>query len=210
VKWRVRSARNLLIAVRGPAGGSLGPDWEQLSAEIRSCTRCPLHQHRFQVVIYRGGPNPHVIFVGEAPGATEDRLGLPFVGASGRRLDTAIDRLRLGPTDFGVLNLLKCRPPGNRFVQEAAQACRPYLDRQLALLQPRLIVTLGAHALRAFDPTAPAISMAAGQMRSCNGWKLFPLVHPAAGLHSRRMKERWERDVATLAALLPQRSNQTL
>lgn len=151
-----------------------------------------------------------VVFVGEAPGAMEDRLGLPFVGASGRRLDTAIDQLRLQPNDFGVLNLVKCRPLGNRFVEEAARTCRPYLDRQLDLLRPRLIVTLGAHALQAFDPTAPAITAAAGQMRDWKGRRLFPLVHPAAGLHSRRMKERWEQDVATLAALLPQWSNQTL
>lgn len=209
----MRPAHELPFTVQGPvatAGMMLGPEWERLNDEIRSCTRCPLHQHRTQVVIYRGGPTPVVVFMGEAPGATEDRIGLPFVGASGRRLDIAIDLLHLGPNDFGVLNLVKCRPPGNRFVEATAQACRPYLERQLALLSPRLIVTLGAHALHALDPSAPAISVAAGQLRSCNGWRLFPLVHPAAGLRSRRMKERWEGDVAKLAALLPRWSNQTL
>jgi uracil-DNA glycosylase len=206
----VRELRSMEVGPIVPVGLTSGPAWERLCAEIRACTRCPLHQHRLQVVIYRGGHAPKIVFVGEAPGAMEDRLGLPFVGTSGRRLDAAIDQLRMQPSDFGMLNLLKCHPPANRFVEAAARTCRPYLDRQLDLLRPRLIVTLGAHALQAFDPTAPGITIAAGQMRDWNGRSLFPLVHPAAGLRSRRMKERWERDVATLAALLPQWSNQTL
>jgi uracil-DNA glycosylase len=193
-----------------PIGASFGSEWERLCAEIRTCTRCSLYRHRIQTVIYRGGPSPAVVFVGEAPGALEDRTGIPFVGASGRRLDTAIERMRLAPKDFGVLNLVKCRPPGNRFDEQAARVCRPYLDRQLDLLRPRLIVTLGARALRAFDPEAPPISRAAGTWRTWKGVALFPLVHPAAGLHSRRFRERWERDVATLTALVPPGTNETL
>ena len=189
---------------------SRGPEWDRLCAEIRSCTRCPLHLHRIQTVIYRGGPSPKVVFVGEAPGAMEDRTGIPFVGASGRRLDVAIGRIGLGPEEFGVLNLLKCRPPGNRFDEPAASKCRPFLERQLDWLRPRLVVTLGAYALRAFDPDAPPISKVAGTIRGWKGVALFPLVHPAAGLHSPRFRERWEQDVATLAALIPQWANETL
>jgi uracil-DNA glycosylase len=193
-----------------PVGPSLGPAWDSLCEEIRSCTRCPLHRHRLQTVIYRGGASPKILFVGEAPGASEDRTGVPFVGTSGKRLDRAIERIGLQPEEFGVLNVVKCRPPGNRFSVLAASKCRPYLDRQLALLRPRVIVTLGTHALQAFDPESPPILEAAGIARRWKNLLLFPLVHPAAGLRSHRLRERWERDIKALGALLAQQSNETL
>ena len=152
--------------------------------------------------MYRGGLAPRVVFLGEAPGAAEDRVGLPFVGRSGQKLDAAIDRLGLAPTEFGVLNLLKCRPPGNRFDRRAAETCRSFLDRQLAYLRPRLIVSLGAHALRALDPTAPPILRAAGSPRTGGTVPIFPMLHPAAAMRSRRWSDRWERDLAELGAWL--------
>jgi uracil-DNA glycosylase len=159
--------------------------------------------------VYRGSLAPRVVFVGEAPGVLEDRTGTPFVGRSGRRLDTAIERLGLERSEFGVLNVLKCRPPGNRFDRSAARTCRPYLDRQLALLQPEVVVTLGASALRAFDPRAPPILTVAGRPRPSVAWRLFPLLHPAATLRSRRWAERWERDLAALGAWLGVRRAET-
>src|SRR5271170_6089500 len=105
--------------------------WAELEGEIRGCTRCSLHRSRTNSVIYRGSFAPRVVFVGEAPGATEDRLGVPFVGRSGQRLDAAIAEVDLAPEEFGVLNLVKCRPPKNLFDRSAAVTCRPYLDRQL-------------------------------------------------------------------------------
>jgi len=176
--------------------------WEALSEEIRACRKCPLGAVRQHAVIYRGGVAPRVVFVGEAPGAEEDRTGVPFVGRSGRELDRAIVRLGLSAEDVGVLNLLKCRPPSNRFDRWAAGTCRPYLDRQLELLRPRLLVTLGAHALRALDPNAPPILKTAGQPRALGHGVLFPLLHPAATLRSRAMRRRWDEDVGTLAAYL--------
>ncbi len=184
--------------------------WDRLCEEIRACTRCPLHRHRIQTVIYRGGAAPKIVFVGEAPGAAEDRTGIPFVGASGRRLDQAIERIGLAPEDFGVLNLLKCRPPNNRFDALASRTCRPFLDRQLEWLRPRVIVTLGAYALHAFDSTAPPITRAAGTPRIWMGLALFPLLHPAASLRSSRFRAQWERDIETLRLVLPQWLNQTL
>jgi uracil-DNA glycosylase len=139
-----------------------------------------------------------VVFVGEAPGAEEDRTGRPFVGRSGRILDAAIASLPLRAEEIGVLNVLKCRPPGNRFDVRAARTCRPFLDRQLALLAPEVLVPLGAWALRTLDPEAPPVLRAAGLPRGEPGRRLFPLVHPAASLRSGRLRTRWETDVAAL------------
>jgi len=184
-------------------------EWERLSAEIRSCRKCPLGDLRTHAVVYRGGLRPRVVFVGEAPGAEEDRLGVPFVGRSGRELDRAVAALGLSAEAFGVLNVLKCRPPGNRFDRSAARTCRPYLDRQLALLHPEVVVTLGARALAAIDPTAPAVLEVAGRPRPVSEPAHFPLLHPAAALRSRRWRARWEHDVRALGRWLAERGAQT-
>ncbi len=191
---------------RGSAAWRLA--WEELSEEIRRCTRCPLHLGRTQAVVYRGSLAPRIVFVGEAPGAAEDRIGLPFVGRSGRRLDLAVGRLGLSPEEFGIVNLLKCRPPANRFDRRAARTCRPFLDRQLALLRPELLVTLGASALRAIDPAAPPVLAAAGRLRADLDPPVVPWLHPAAALRSRRWSERWDRDVDGLATWLRARAAQ--
>jgi uracil-DNA glycosylase len=191
------------VAVTHAAAPPPRPDsWDRLTREIEQCELCPLSRTRTHVVIYRGGRAPRVVFVGEAPGAEEDRTGLPFQGRSGRRLDAAIREVRLEAAEFGVLNLFKCRPPKNRFDPRAARACRPYLDRQLALLAPERLVSLGAHALRALDPTSPPILRVAGTPRSSAWGPLFPLVHPAAALRSRRLAERWNADVIALGRWL--------
>ena len=176
--------------------------WERLTREIASCRRCDLHATRTRVVVYRGGPAPRVLFIGEAPGAEEDRTGLPFQGRSGKRLDAAIGSIGLRPADFGIVNLIKCRPPENRFDPVAAGACRPYLERQLDWLHPERLVTLGAHALRALDPSAPPVLTAAGTPRTLPRGPLFPLIHPAAALRSRRLAERWTADVRSLGRWL--------
>lgn len=174
-------------------------EWESLSSEIRRCQLCPLGRTRTHAVVYRGGLSPRIVFVGEAPGREEDLRGIPFVGRSGRRLDAAIACLGLGEKEFGVLNVLKCRPPHNRFNAAAARTCRPYLDRQLDLLRPQVLVPLGRTALRAIAPNAPPVLKAAGRpLRSSDGRILFPLLHPAAALRSRRWAERWDRDIAAL------------
>ena len=188
---------------RGRADPEFPVGWAELEREIAECRRCPLHRSRTHVVTYRGSPRPAVLFVGEAPGAVEDRLGVPFAGRSGKRLDRAIDEIGLGPSEYGILNLIKCRPPGNRFPIPSERACRPFLDRQIALLGPRGIVTLGARALAALDPGAPAVLTAAGTLRSVGGRPLFPLLHPAAPLHAPRWRERWARDLEALRRALP-------
>ena len=194
-----RSVGSRSVPAPGPVPAPTLRAWQRLSREIERCTRCPLHRTRTHVVVYRGSLTPRVVFVGEAPGAAEDRAGVPFVGRSGQRLDAAIERLGLDARDFGVLNLVKCRPPGNRFDRRAERTCRPYLDRQLALLRPRLLVTLGANSLRAIDPDAPPVLRAAGELRAAHHPPVFPLLHPAAALRSRTWNERWWRDVGRLA-----------
>jgi uracil-DNA glycosylase family 4 len=179
-------------------------DWPELTRRIEACDRCPLHRTRRHAVVYRGARHPRVLFVGEAPGAEEDAQGLPFVGRAGRRLDRAIAEAGLGPTEFGVTNLLKCRPPDNRFDRRSAATCRPYLDRQVELLAPERLVTLGAHALRALDPTAPPITRSAGHPRQVGGRPMLPLLHPAAALHAPRLAAQWHEGVATLRAWLAQ------
>jgi uracil-DNA glycosylase len=148
--------------------------------------------------VYRGSLTPRIVFVGEAPGAAEDRAGVPFVGRAGRTLDRAIARLGLRDDEFAVVNLLKCRPPKNRFDRHAASTCRPYLDRQLDLLAPEVLVSLGAHALRALDPEAPPILRSAGIPRTATSRDLFPMIHPAAAMRSRRLADRWNGDVVRL------------
>jgi uracil-DNA glycosylase len=187
---------------RASPAGSFGPAWSQLEAEIRGCRKCPLHASRTHVVIYRGSAAPRIVFVGEAPGATEDRLGLPFVGRSGQRLDAALVEAGVDPAVYGVLNLIKCRPPRNRFDRAAAVTCRPYLDRQLELLHPSVLVSLGAYALGALDPSAPRILLAAGHPRPLEGRMLFPLIHPAAALRSRVLAHRWRSDFTALGIWL--------
>jgi uracil-DNA glycosylase family 4 len=176
--------------------------WQQLSDEIRGCHKCRLHETRTQAVVYRGSLAPKILFVGEAPGVAEDRAGIPFVGRSGQRLDAAIARLRLTAEEYGVLNLLKCHPPQNRFDREAARTCRPYLDRQILLLSPQVLVSLGSPALHALAPDAPAMLVAAGRPRPGPLRPLFPLIHPAAAMRSRRLAERWTSDVDALGRWL--------
>jgi uracil-DNA glycosylase len=189
------------------ARGRSAPDdrarrFAALSDEIRACRRCPLGSTRTHAVVYRGGLAPRVVFVGEAPGAQEDATGLPFVGRSGARLDRAIAELALAPEEFGVLNLLKCRPPANRFDRAAARTCRPFLERQLELLAPPIVVSLGAHALRELAPSAPPVLRSAGRARKLDRRWLFPMVHPAAALRSRRLADRWQHDVRSFARFL--------
>ncbi|MCI4342838.1 MAG: uracil-DNA glycosylase [Thermoplasmata archaeon] len=189
-------------ATAGSSAGTWGTAWAGLEQEIRSCTKCPLHATRMNAVIYRGSRAPRVVFVGEAPGATEDRLGVPFVGRSGQRLDAALAEAEIPPDDVGILNVIKCRPPSNVFDRTAAATCRPYLDRQLALLDPPVLVSLGAHALRLLDPEAPRVLLAAGHPRTSGERVLFPLIHPAAALRSRALTARWRTDFSALGRWL--------
>ncbi|MDE1836063.1 MAG: uracil-DNA glycosylase [Euryarchaeota archaeon] len=177
--------------------------WAALELEMKACVRCHLASLRHQVVVYRGAPRPWVLFIGEAPGKEEDASGLPFVGRAGRILDRAVAASGLRPRDWGVTNVIMCRPPQNRFDRRAAAACRPWLEAKFGTLDPRVLVTLGTHALEAFAPEELPISRAAGHAATIWGRTLFPMLHPASTLHSKRYGERWRDDWARFAVLLP-------
>ncbi len=181
-----------------PAPGDDPVAWGQLARRIGACRACPLGYLREHPVVYRGAEHPCVVLVGEAPGAEEDRTGLPFVGRAGRRLEEALREAGLPPSQLGMVNLIKCRPPENRFDRAAEAACRPFLDRQLRLLGPRLLVPLGAHALRALAPDAPRITECSGHLLPGSAPPVFPMLHPAAPLHNPRLRERWSEEVRSL------------
>ena len=184
------------------SGARTRAEWAQLNREIESCRACPLGSLRTQVVIHRGSLRPRVLFVGEAPGASEDKIGIPFVGAAGHRLDQLISQLGLLESEFAIVNVIKCHPPGNQFSEQAADACRPFLARQVEFLQPIMVVTLGAPALAAFRPDLLPILGSAGRRFRWRGLTLFPLVHPASAARSGALRRRWEEDGSALARLL--------
>ncbi|CAA9521562.1 MAG: Uracil-DNA glycosylase, family 4 [uncultured Thermoleophilia bacterium] len=149
------------------------------------------------------GPAPATLMlVGEAPGAQEDRVGRPFVGAAGRLLDGLLTSIDVPRDRVFITNVLKARPPGNRDPRpdEVAHA-RPWLDAQLALVRPRLVVTLGRHALDAFAPGLK-ITQVHGQVLERDGRTVLPLYHPAAALRVRPLREALQADVARIPALL--------
>ncbi|HSY23947.1 MAG TPA: uracil-DNA glycosylase [Polyangiaceae bacterium] len=153
-----------------------------LAAEVASCTRCALAPTRTQTVFARGNPDAALAFVGEGPGADEDAQGLPFVGRAGQLLDRMIAAMGLSPQrDVYVCNIVKCRPPGNRKPEpEEMAACMPYLQEQLALVHPRVIVALGNTAVGALLDTKLGITKIRGQWKLYRGHTLvMPTYHPS-------------------------------
>ena len=169
---------------------------------LRACTRCGLAETRTQVVVYRGPPRPRMLIIGEAPGREEDARGEPFVGRSGRILEAALAESPWPRGDVGITNAVMCRPPGNRLPGWALEACHPWLERKVRALDPPVLATLGATALRALVPQAPRPWEAAGHWFRWEGRPLFALLHPAATLRSRRFSQRWDQDWKVLRAEL--------
>ena len=157
---------------------------DALAAEASTCTKCALAATRTQVVFSRGDPEADLVFIGEAPGRDEDLKGEPFVGRSGQLLDRLVaEEMGLARDSFYVMNTVKCRPPGNRDPLPAElDACRPWFDRQLALLQPKVIVTLGNFATKHLLETKEGITKLRGRAYPYRGGTLIPTFHPAAVL----------------------------
>jgi DNA polymerase len=161
------------------------PDLAELQVACKDCTRCPLSATRTQVVFGRGDPHADLVFVGEAPGADEDAQGFPFVGRSGKLLDKLVlEEIGLERDEFFVMNTLMCRPPNNRDpLPEELAACRPWFDQKLALLKPKVIVTLGNFASKALLETTTGITKLRGTTYPwSDGIVLVPTFHPAAVL----------------------------
>jgi DNA polymerase len=177
---------------------------EQLCEEIKACQLCILSQGRTNAVPGEGPEDADIMFIGEGPGFHEDRQGRPFVGAAGNYLNELLEKIGMSRDDVYITNVVKCRPPGNRDPQAAEiEACRPYMDEQIALIRPRLIVTLGRFSMQRYFPGA-SISRIHGQPKRVGRVIYYPMFHPAAALHQPRWRSLLEEDILKIPDLLSQ------
>ncbi len=174
----------------------------ELHDEITRCQRCALSQARKRAVPGEGREDAEIVFIGEAPGFHEDQQGRPFVGAAGQFLEELLDSISLRREDVYICNVIKCRPPGNRDpLSEEIETCKPYLDRQIELIVPRMIVTLGRVSMEHYFPGAK-ISHIHGQPRKVGGIIYYPMYHPAAALHQPRWRQVIKEDMLKIPQLL--------
>ena len=192
-------------------------DFPALATDAAECTKCPLHETRNSVVFGVGNMNADLMFIGEAPGADEDLQGEPFVGRAGQLLTQIIESgMKLKREDVYIANVLKCRPPGNRNPEpDEVETCRPYLIRQIELIQPKVIVALGSFAAKMLLDTKIGITKLRGEFHECHGAGLrvpphkkppvvMPTYHPAYLLRNPNAKrEVWE-DIKKVLAFLEQ------
>jgi uracil-DNA glycosylase len=174
---------------------------------VAGCTRCPLSLTRTQVVFGSGAPDADLMFVGEAPGFHEDKQGIPFVGAAGQLLGKLLAGIGLTRDEVFVVNVLKCRPPGNRDPQpEEIAACESHLFRQIELIQPKVVATLGNFATKLLSGKPDGITRVHGVEQEVvlgsSRVLLFPIFHPAAALYTPRMLDVLQTDFQRLPALL--------
>jgi uracil-DNA glycosylase len=175
----------------------------ELHTRIEACTACPLHATRCRAVPGDGPVTARILAVGEAPGETEDRTGRPFVGAAGQLLTRLLRSIGLEREDIYICNVLKCRPPGNRDPEpEEVASCAHFLDEQVALIRPDVILLLGRHAVGRLLPGMPGISRIHGQ-RVRRGDRLYvPLYHPAAALYNAQLLRTLEEDMQRVRGYL--------
>lgn len=185
-------------------------DLAELNREILQCRRCRLHETKTHYVPGEGSNRPDIVFVGEAPGETEDQFGRPFIGKAGQLLDKIIQKMGLSRDTVFIGNVVKCRPPNNREpLKDEVEFCLPFLQRQIAILRPRVIVCLGKVALNNMLGTSHSMGRIRGQLLSFNGIPLVPTYHPAFILHKKDKEEiskaKWEvwEDMQKVLALLP-------
>jgi DNA polymerase len=180
---------------------------EAYAAATAGCTRCRLAQGRTQVVFGAGNPRADLMFVGEAPGFHEDKQGIPFVGQAGKLLDGLLAGIELTRDEVFVANVLKCRPPGNRDPQpDEIESCEPHLFRQIELIEPKVIATLGNFATKLLSGRPLGITRVHGQEQALTiagrSVLLYPLYHPAAALYTPAMLKVLEADFARLPELM--------
>ena len=160
-----------------------------IAAEVRACTKCKLYQGAKQGVPGEGPANAEILLVGEGPGFYEDQQGRPFVGPSGKFLEELLGNIGLKREDVFIANVVKHRPPGNRDPEpDEIEACAGHLDRQIAALRPKVIVTLGRYSMARYFPGAK-ISAIHGQARQVDGRTVVAMFHPAAALHQQSLRQ---------------------
>lgn len=176
-----------------------------LDAEIRACTRCRLAQTRKRAVPGEGSPTARVMFIGEGPGFWEDEQGRPFVGPAGQLLNELLQSIGLQREDVFITNVVKCRPPGNREpLPDEIEACAGFLDRQIGLIQPRLIVTLGRYSMAKFFPAAKSMKELHGKVVWREGMACMAMYHPAAALRQPSLRPVLEADFRRIPEVLAQ------
>ncbi|HAS00068.1 MAG TPA: uracil-DNA glycosylase [Candidatus Moranbacteria bacterium] len=186
---------------------------EKLNKKMSVCNNCKLRKNCSHVVFGAGNPEAKIIFIGEAPGKKEDELGVPFVGSTGRILDKMLASIKIKREDVYLTNICKCRPPENRDpLPEEVAECWPWLEKQIAIISPTIIITLGKYALNSFLPTAK-ISEVHGkiidvEIKKIGKIKLFPLHHPAAARINRKTKALFEEDFQKIPNLLQSKKEQ--
>jgi uracil-DNA glycosylase family 4 len=176
----------------------------ELYDQVRTCEKCQLSQSRTLAVPGEGPEDARILFIGEAPGFHEDRQGRPFVGAAGQYLNELLVKVGLKREEVYIANVIKCRPPGNRDpLPDEVATCRTYLDRQIDLIRPRMVVTLGRFSMERYFPGA-SISRIHGQPKRVGSVIYYPMFHPAAALHQPRWKSLLDEDFARIPGLLEQ------
>jgi uracil-DNA glycosylase family 4 len=171
---------------------------EQLEEAVRACTLCPLYQGRTRAVPGEGPLNADIMFIGEGPGFHEDRQGRPFVGPAGQFLEELLASIGMTREQVYITNVVKCRPPGNRDpMPNEISACAPYLEHQIQLIKPKVIVTLGRFSMYRFFPGA-SISKIHGQPKRVGNVLVVPMFHPAAALHQPKWRPLVEADFKKL------------
>lgn len=174
----------------------------QLARAVHDCTRCPLHENRARAVPGEGPANADIMLIGEGPGFHEDRQARPFVGASGKFLEELLNNIGYKREDVFIANVVKCRPPNNRDPQpEELEACQAYLERQIELVNPKVIVTLGRYSMYRYFPGA-SISKIHGQPQRVGNRLVVPMFHPAAALHQPRWRPLITEDFGKLPELI--------
>jgi len=176
---------------------------EDIRADIGECTRCPLSLKRTHIVFGEGHPKAVLMFVGEGPGQDEDRTGRPFVGRSGQLLTKIIEAMHLKREQVYIANVVKCRPPGNRTpLPEEIETCRPFLERQIQVIQPAFLCTLGAVATHSLLRTKEPISRMRGRFHTYRDIPLMPTFHPSYLLQNpEKKRETWEDMKKLMAAM---------
>ncbi len=187
-------ARKIAPPPKPAASPSTTPALQEIADQVAACRKCPLHKERTRTVPGQGNAHPDIMFVGEGPGRDEDQQGLAFVGRAGQLLTKIIEAMGYTRDQVFIGNIVKCRPPGNRPpLPDEMAACIPYLKQQIALLKPRVLVALGATAVKGLLETETGISKLRGKWMEYEGIPLMPTYHPAYLLRNPAgKKDVWE------------------
>jgi len=179
----------------------------ELYQEIESCQRCEIAKYRNRTVPGEGAEDAEIMFIGEAPGWHEDQQGRPFVGPAGKFLDELLASIGLSRKQVYIANVIKCHPQGNRDpLPSEIQNCRPFLERQIEIIKPRMIVTLGRYSMAMFFP-GKSISKIHGTAQKRDNTIYYAMYHPAAALHQASLRQAIEEDMRKIPSLLAEAEN---